>query len=194
MFCKLIIFVLIIFCAKSYAHNGVEANWEGCTVSPTSTLKSQDVKVYISNCTRNQTECKLYKGSSPQLTIIFNATTSCRTAERGIVAQLFMPAFGRKIEIPYGPCVNPCSSDNGQVFARNEDNSTVCSGNSIEEGKSYTYVSSFKVMNEFPQVSGIDVRIILRCKGRARGCSLRRWRSNKEDHYVCAVIRNVSVV
>jgi len=141
------------------------------------------------NCTTADSECKLYRNTTATLKIKFKALQSCGVSERGIIARMALIG-SRKIEIPYGAVVNPCST-----MVSDDDNSNTCSTGIVKD-KSYTYVSTFNVLADFPQKSGIEVRVLVRCKVNntsRRNRSLRLWKNHTGTLFICAILNNVSV-
>jgi len=57
-----------------------------------------------------------------------------------------MARLKKKVQIPYGPIVDPCPT-----MIANDDN-TNCESTGVVQDKSYSYVSEFKVLDDFPQV------------------------------------------
>jgi len=189
MLFKLISILLVLFCVKSLAQEEVQANWTPCpstTFRRPQSIKSENVKIYITNCISNQT-CQLVRGQSPNLTIEFTPTENSSAIERLLIASIFMPRLNKNVIIPYGPIVNPCSQMTDNL------GNTDCLSTGIVKNRIYKHFSQFKVMPSFPQVSGINVTAIIRktvqASRRNRGNSnARLYASHPGPVFICAVI------
>ncbi|CAG2106043.1 unnamed protein product, partial [Medioppia subpectinata] len=72
--------------------------------------KSEDISVFVTNCTRNDSECRFVRGTSPLLNITFKSLADSPEIERGIIAKMYMSSLGKFVRIPYGNTINPCNT------------------------------------------------------------------------------------
>lgn len=126
-----------------------------------------DVQVFVSGCEATNgtdSKCVLYKGTSAIMTIKFSklifesqitinfknnfieSSEAIPSLER-IIAARVPAAFDKKVEMPYGPAISPCT--NSSMVA---SDGTECFEDGVDANKSYTYVSSFDVLKSFPSV------------------------------------------
>lgn len=114
--------------------------------------------------------------------------------ERVIIAKVPSQVVSSRIETPYGPPINPC--DNSSMLEQDATSGASvggCTDNGVLEGKTYTYVSAFKVMPSFPSVSEVETKFILR-QVLPKHKKLSKYRTHPGPTVLCVVIPNIEVI
>ncbi|KAI2810099.1 hypothetical protein RDWZM_002828 [Blomia tropicalis] len=167
----------------------LQANWKLCGDELMAKPSATDVQVFVSGCEATNgtdSKCVLYKGTSAIMTIKFKSSEAIPSLER-IIAARVPAAFDKKVEMPYGPAISPCT--NSSMVA---SDGTECFEDGVDANKSYTYVSSFDVLKSFPSVQDIETRIILRQK-LDKHRKIRLYRKHPGPTVFCVLVNHIEV-